>query len=183
MAYTTGCGNMSSEEERKGEKGTEIAKRSAERRGLSTGFDNLFDAFRKDFDDLMDLWWPISPVRRRRSVGVPSIRAPLMDLMDKGDSYVVNAELPGISKDQLEVEVTNDSIEVSGNMDEERSEEGEDYLLRERAKASFRRQIAFPEEVIPKEAEAQFRDGLLEIRVPKKEPKPPSESVKLEIKE
>ncbi|MFP3951550.1 MAG: Hsp20/alpha crystallin family protein [Candidatus Bathyarchaeia archaeon] len=173
---------MSAEEERKEEKGSEITERRAEKRGLSTGFDSLFDAFRRDFDELLDLWWPMSPVRRRRRVVLPSVRAPLMDLMDKEDSYVVNAELPGISKDQLEVEVTNDAIEVSGGMDEERREEGENYLLQERAKASFRRQIAFPEEVIPQEAEAEFSDGLLEVRVPKKEPKPPRESVKLDIR-
>ena len=170
-----------SEDEKKVEE-TNMIERPRMRRGLVTGVDSLFDTFRRDFDDLMNVWWPtprISPLRR---VAVP-IRAPLMDLIDNGDHYTLTADLPGITKNDINIQLKADSIEISGQLGKSSDNETESYVMRERAITQFSRRIGFPEEIKPKEADATFKDGILTIKAPKREPKPPDEIVSLEIKD
>jgi len=66
-------------------------------------------------------------------------------------------------------------------MEKEESTEGE-YLFRERGYAAFKRVIPFPMEILPDKAEAKFEDGVLEVVLPKKEPKPAPKRVRLELK-
>ncbi len=142
------------------------------RRSMRSGFDSLFEGFRRDFDDMMNFWWPVSP-SIFRSTGIrPTLRGgyPLSDLQDKGTHYELKADLPGISKENVDIKVTKDSIEVSGKQEEAKEEESANYLLRERRWASFNRSYGFPEEVKPKEAEAEIKNGILYVKVPKKEP-------------
>lgn len=170
---------MSADEDKREE--TQIVRAPHQRRSMIRNFDSIFDTFRQDFDDLFNTWWPLTPLRSTRRILVPTNRAPLMDLVDNGDSFTVRAEVPGIPKENLEVEVTPEYIELNGKMDEEKSEEGENYVMRERSSSSFRRQLSFPAEVIAKEAKADLRDGVLHINIPKKEPTEAEEKVKLDI--
>lgn len=150
-----------SEEERK-----ELAEAPSQR-SMRSGFDDLFDSFRSEFDDMMNFWWPITPARRIRPVRVGY---PISDLEDKGDHYELKADLPGVSKDNVDITVTNDTLEISGEQKEAKKEESENYLLRERRWASFKRSYGFPDEVLPDEAEAEMKNGILTVKVPKKEP-------------
>jgi HSP20 family protein len=171
---------MSSDEETREEE-TQLARTPFQRRSMVRNFDSIFDTFRQDFDDLFNTWWPLTPLRPTSRLLVPSVRAPLMDLVDNGDSFTVRAEVPGIPKENLEVEVTSEYIELNGKIAEEKSEEGENYLMRERSSASFRRQLSFPAEVVAKEAKADLRDGVLHVNIPKKEPTEAEDKVKLDI--
>ena len=142
------------------------------RRSMRSGFDSLFDSFRRDFDDMMNFWWP-TPSSIMRPAGIrPALRVgyPMSDLEDKGTHYELKADLPGLSKDKVDIKVTNDSIEISGKQEEAKEEESANYLLRERRWASFSRSYGFPDEVKPSEAEAEMKNGILHVKLPKKEP-------------
>ncbi|MFW6143952.1 MAG: Hsp20/alpha crystallin family protein, partial [Candidatus Natronoplasma sp.] len=107
---------------------------------------------------------------RRFSTSMPALRSPVTDLSDLGDKYRVEAEIPGIDKDDIEIELRDDSLVIEAEKEEETEEEGEDYLRRERGFKSFYRKLPLPEEVNPEEVAASLENGILSIDMPKKEP-------------
>lgn len=131
------------------------------------------DDLRQDFES--SFWTPF-----RGFVGW-DVRRPLVDVEDAGTEFVVKAELPGVSKEDVEITVTPDAVELRAKADAERKEEKADYLFRERTHSEFARTIALPAEVRADEAKASLRDGELEIRLPKKEPTPPAKPVKVPV--
>ena len=145
-------------------------------------FDELFDDFNRSFEELMRPWFDIVPSRRTLGLGAVT-RLPKVDLVDNGDSYSVTADIPGLSKDQVNLNITKEGLEIHGEVEEEREEKEKNYLHRERSYTSFRRYIVFPSEVIPEKAEADIKKGILTLKVPKKEPTPAEEPVKVDIKE
>lgn len=152
------------------------------RTDLFRSFEEIFDDFTRSFEALMKPWEIILPSRHVRELRT-ELRYPRLDLEDNGDSYTVTAELPGLSKDQVDIKMTKDSLDISGEAKEEKEEKDKNYIHKERSYASFRRRIVFPEEVIPEKAEADMKKGILKIRVPKKEPTVAEKPVKIEIKE
>jgi len=166
------------EGEIKPKEGTAVARRPSES-WLSSGFDSMFDDFRRSFDDLMA---PFLPFRSSLATfeDLPT-RYALCDLIDKGNHYMVRAELPGYSKDTVDIQVSNDHLELKAEMKREEEEKAEDYLHRERTYSSCQRSIAFPEEIIPSKVKAEMKDGILEIRAPKKSPKPEETMRKVKI--
>lgn len=152
------------------------------RTDIYRSFEEIFDDFTRSFEALMKPWEQIIPSRRLMEFR-PEIRYPRLDLEDNGDSYTVTAELPGLSKDQVDIKMTKDSLDISGEAKEEKEEKDKNYLHRERSYTSFRRRIVFPEEVIPEKAEADMKKGILTLKVPKREPTPQEKPVKIKIKE
>jgi len=148
--------------------------------GLLRGFDDIFYDFRRSFDDLMRPFFPFS-TEPFESVELP-VKYPATDLIDNDDSYIIKAELPGFTKDMVDVQVNKDSIEIKAEMKDEKKNKGKNYLHRERTYSSVQRVIAFPEEVISNKTEGSMKDGILEIRVPKKEPKIEEKKHKVELK-
>ncbi|MFB0562363.1 MAG: Hsp20/alpha crystallin family protein [Candidatus Lokiarchaeia archaeon] len=153
-----------------------------ERRMIYRPFDDIFEDFRRSFEALMRPWNEIIPARRFIELR-PMVRFPRLDLEDTGDGYTVTAEIPGISKDYIDLNITKDNLDIRGEMKEEKEEKDKNYLHRERSYESFRRCVVFPEEVIPEKAEAEVKKGILTIKVPKKEPTPVEEPVKVDVKE
>jgi HSP20 family protein len=141
-------------------------------------FDEMWRDFRRSF---WKPWERRLQEPRRELAPREWTRAPLVDMVDEGDLYVLNAELPGLSKEDIDIEVTSDTIEITGKTERERKEEEEKYRLYEISYSKIHRRLAFPEEVKPGEAEAYLRNGVLEIRIPKKEPTPPPEEEKHKI--
>jgi HSP20 family protein len=96
-------------------------------------------------------------------------------MVDKGDRYHLRMEIPGIQKDTIQLNATDDSIEISGEQSED--ERGEDrahnYIYNERSYNSFSRSIPIPEEVIPSKITAKMNNGILQVDVPKKAPSRP----------
>ncbi|MGB9841525.1 MAG: Hsp20/alpha crystallin family protein [Candidatus Bathyarchaeales archaeon] len=147
---------------------------------ISRQFDRLFEEFRQSFDDLLRPFFPIASTIAE-APEMPT-RYAAVDLIDNGDSYTVTAELPGFSKDMVDIQVTKDGVTIRAERKEEKEEKRRNYIHRERAYASMQRYIAFPEEVIPAKAEGSMKDGLLELKVPKKEPKAAEAPHKVELK-
>jgi HSP20 family protein len=159
--------------------GTSISKRK-DQRELSRGFDDMFKDFRRAFDDLMTPFFPLA-TEIEQAAALPVRYAPL-DLIDNGYSYTVKAELPGFTKDMVNVEVTKEGVSISAECKEEKEEKKPNYLHRERAYSAMQRYVAFPEEVIPGKADGAMKDGVLELKVAKKEPKPEEKPKKVELK-
>lgn len=96
---------------------------------------------------------------------------PLVDVEDKGDEYIVYINVPGFSKDEVKVRVTEDFVEVSAEHSEEKKKEiaSKNYVMRERVYEGFKRRIELPTKVRPESASAYLKDGVLEIHLPKSE--------------
>lgn len=92
---------------------------------------------------------------------------PKMDVKMTGDDMIVCAEVPGMSKDDVEIELTDNILTIKGERktDTEKTEEG--WLIRERSYGSFERSLVLPEGIKPDEITADYTDGVLEIRIPK----------------
>ena len=142
--------------------------------------DTIFDDFRRSFDTMMRPYYPIG-MHLLEPSALP-VRYARLDIMDEGDHYVVHAELPGFTKDNVEVEISSDGLSIHAKKEEETEEKKKNYLHRERAFSSFERSVSFPEEVNPGKAEGSMKDGILELKVPKKEPKPETKPRKVELK-
>jgi len=138
--------------------------------------DRWFDSFRRTFEDR---FWG-GPLARWTGSEAP-VREPLVDLIDKGSEYIVRAEVPGVSKEDVDLTVTPDGIEIRAQTKRSRQENEKDYYYSERTYQALQRVLGFPEEVKADLASATLKDGLLEVRVPKKQPTPESKPVKVPV--
>jgi HSP20 family protein len=100
-------------------------------------------------------------------IGGLSAVNPTVDIYEEGDHLVVKAELPGIDKNDLIVRLLDNALIISGEKKTERTEGNRDYYRIERSSGSFERNIRLPEGVNTEKATARFRNGILEIRLPK----------------
>jgi HSP20 family protein len=98
---------------------------------------------------------------------------PAMDLVEADDHYVLRADLPGLSEDDVSIEVEDNVLAISGERKAEHEERGEGYHRLERAYGSFSRSLTLPEGVDPEAVHAQFDRGVLEVRIPKPEQRKP----------
>lgn len=142
-------------------------------------FDDIFQSFRKSFDDLLN---PILPqyVHHMRSHQDLERFAPI-DLVDTGDSYIVTAEFPGFTKEMVDVEVNEEMVTIIANSKEEKEDKKKNYLRRERSFSTMKRSVTFPEEIIPSKSEGNMKNGILELKFPKKQPKPEARFHKVSI--
>lgn len=120
------------------------------------------DMWRRPFPSFFgrDRWLPVRP---------SSIRMPSLDVYEENDSVVVKAELPGMKKEDVEVNLAGANLTIKGEKKEEKEVKEDDYYRRERSYGSFLRTVALPCEVKSDEIKASFKDGVLEIRMPKTE--------------
>jgi HSP20 family protein len=100
---------------------------------------------------------------------IEQVAAPNVDVYEEGDSLVVKAEIPGISKENIDVTFRENVLTISGEKTREEKVENKNYYQLERSYGSFSRTISLPTEVKAEEASATFKDGILEIRIPKTE--------------
>ncbi len=112
-----------------------------------------------------------TPVGAGESVGRRWL--PAMDLVEAGDHYVLRADLPGLSAEDVKIEVEGDVLTVSGERRAEHEQRGEGYHRLERAYGSFSRSLTLPEGVDPEAVQASFDRGVLEVRIPKPEQRKP----------
>jgi HSP20 family protein len=92
---------------------------------------------------------------------------PRIDVKTSGDDMVVYAELPGLDRDDIDVEVTDGVLTIKGERKSEKESEKEGWLIRERSYGAFQRSLVLPEGVNPEAIRADYKDGVLEVHVPK----------------
>ena len=166
--------------------GSRSSSRNRTRRGIqdkrslrARHMDNIFEDFRNNIESIFNPWssslWH-SPLKAgiedEQEEDKVMIRTPLYDIVDKGDRYELEVELPGIEKDKIHVNATDDSVEISAEqLEEERVEERKkNYVYNERAYRSFYRTIPIPEQILSSEVTAKMNNGILLIDLPKKIP-------------
>jgi HSP20 family protein len=107
--------------------------------------------------------------------------APDIDVYQKNDQLIIKADVPGLTKDDVSVDITDDAVTIQGERKAEREEEREGFYRTERSYGNFCRVIPLPEGAITEQAKANFRDGVLEITMPA--PPAATKSRRLEIAE
>jgi HSP20 family protein len=161
------------------EKRTDIAPR--EQHGLSrrdsfTDFANPFQAFERLADEMDRMFGDfgigrsgLSP-RRGSWLRSPSREwqtwAPEIEVFHRNSELVVRADLPGLTRNDIKVDATDDGITIQGERKREHEEEREGLYRSERSYGSFYRMIPLPEGAIVDQAKATFKDGVLEIVMP-----------------
>jgi HSP20 family protein len=99
--------------------------------------------------------------------------APQVEMFERDDELVLRADLPGLAKDDVKVELADNTLTIEGERRNERTEKGEGLYRSERSYGRFYRRLPLPQGVDTENANASFRDGVLEITMPapKREPR------------
>lgn len=146
--------------------GTQVQKAApAQELSLYEEMDRLFDDF------LTGAWtrpWRLPRPARAMSRALES-RPPRVDVIDRDGEVAVRAELPGVDKKDLNVSMTEDSVTIKGSTRHEAKEEKGDYYRCEISRGEFSRTVALPAAVDTAKATANFKDGVLELAIPKLE--------------
>ena len=91
-----------------------------------------------------------------------------VDVRESADKYTVFAELPGVKKDQIAVEIDGDEVAITAETRRDEAPQGEAWLYAERRFGKRQRRLVVPHEIDEASAEARFADGVLELTLPKK---------------
>ena len=137
--------------------------------------ERLMDDF---FDRRARAWWP----ERWSLPAVLDIEPPVVDFYEEKDDLVVKAELPGMEKQDIEVNVTDHTLTIKGEKKNEEEVEEENYYRSERSFGSFRRDLELPSDVQAEKAKASFKNGILEVRLARTEAAKPKE-IKIAVEE
>ena len=153
----------------------EMARRPSSGGSFATrdqfGSSDPFSQFRR-LTEQMDRWFDSIAFGRanpRRAAGGDSawgaFWAPELETFRRGDEIVVRIDLPGLKPEDVNVEVTDDNVVISGERQQSQEEEREGWYRSERSYGRFYREIPLPEGAQPDTTRADFRDGVLEISV------------------
>ena len=106
--------------------------------------------------------------------------SPRMDMIETEDAYTVKLTMPGIDKDDIDISVADGVLTIKGETKEDAEDEKATYLVREHKHYSYYRSVRLPSEVVADKAEAEYKNGVLKLTLPKaEEVKPKSIPVKI----
>jgi HSP20 family protein len=94
-------------------------------------------------------------------------KAPAVDIVDKGNAYEITAELPGMDESNIDVKFADGTLTIKGEKRDEREEKKKEYCLSERRYGSFQRSFGVPDGVDADKIEANFKNGVLTVTLPK----------------
>jgi HSP20 family protein len=136
--------------------------------------DRVFDNFRRDLERSFMSFPEIS------MPNFPKIPETSCDIVDEGKQFRVKMDVPGIKKNEINLNVTENSIEVTGEHKEE--EKKKNFLRKERHSMSYYQTIPLSEKIVPGKVKAKLTDGVLDVILPKSipTPKPKKKSVKVQ---
>jgi len=124
------------------------------------------EPFSREIDRMFDAFFGQNEQQARRWV-------PPMDLVEADDHFVLKADLPGLGEGDVNIEVQDGSLTISGERRAEHEEQERGWYRIERAFGSFNRSLSLPDGVDPDAIEATFSQGVLELRIPKPEQRKP----------
>jgi len=133
---------------------TQLTRRTPSRtlRDLQREVDSIFDQF---FD------------RDRDEEGTSAVWAPRTDLAETDDAYTLRVDVPGMTKEDISINLQNNTLTISGERLSERTEESEEYVRVERAFGNFHRTFTLPDAVDQENIAATYENGVLTINIPK----------------
>lgn len=127
--------------------------------------DRMFDHFlRRGWMRPWRFEWPSFP-----EMALPEMKVPKVDVVDRENEIVVKAEVPGVDKKDIDISVGEDTVTIKGETRREEKEEKGDYYRCEISRGAFSRTVALPAAVDGTGARASFKDGMLELTLPKVE--------------
>jgi len=134
---------------------------------------NVFDEMERMFENFSPREWsrPFRsnfPLMNEMSTSLET-NMPKVDVIDRDGEIVVKAMLPGVEKKDIELSMTKNTVTISGKTSHEEKEEKGDYYRCEISKGSYMRTLSLPENVNEDKAKAKFKDGMLELTIPKME--------------
>jgi len=109
------------------------------------------------------------PATEREPMGTTCGWSPVIDIYKDNDHLVITAEIPGVEKKDISVNVEDRVLTLKGNRASEKEVKKEHYYRRERCSGGFERRFTLPADVDAENIEANLKNGLLEIRIPKAE--------------
>ena len=118
------------------------------------------------FADLNDLRARFDRMFEDLSVGTEHAYRPAMDVMREDGHLVLRADIPGMTAEDVKIEVEDDVLTLSGEHSEDHEESGSKFVRRERRWGAFERSMSLPSGVDPKQIKAKTHDGVLEVTVP-----------------
>ncbi len=124
-------------------------------------FDELED-MQERMNKLMKNFWQRGP----RAAG--ALRGFPVDIREDNGNLIVEADLPGVDKDNVVVKVRDNQIMISCQEEDKKEESGENYYRQERSKTGMKRKITLPEKVKSDDASAKMEEGVLKVIIPKK---------------
>jgi len=132
-------------------------------RNMEQIFENLLERrqwwpFHREFPLLAELEKPLAE------------RMPSVDLIERDNEILIRAEMPGVEKKDLDISVSNNRITIRGSTRSEQKEEKGEYYHREMRSGTYCRSITLPASVNGDKAKANFRDGVLEVTLPRTKP-------------
>ncbi len=130
-----------------------------------TRFDPLSELARMDpFRGLDEIFNQSLLGPRLRTTGM----TPRMDVSENEQSYMVKAEIPGVKKEDIKVNIDGNQVSISAQTVQETEQKQENMLMRERSMGQFYRSFTLPQTVDDSQAKAEYHDGILELTLPKK---------------
>jgi len=112
-----------------------------------------------DFDRILDSFFNTS--------SSPRVRMPSVDIRNSESGYTLEAELPGLTEKDVDVQVEENLLTISSKQSEEKEEKKERYIMKERSDMEFRRSFVLPKDADNQNIEALFKNGLLTLNIPK----------------
>ena len=139
---------------------------------------DTWDDFRR-FEEMMNRIFEDFRGRPSRRLMLPSgesgeilpaeSRQPFIDVIETEKEVIATAEMPGLEKQDIKINLTEDRLEISAETKHEEKKEEKGYLYRERRSGSYYRAISLPSPVDPDNSKASYKNGVLEIKMPKTE--------------
>lgn len=141
-----------------------------------TNLDKVFDNFRKDLESSIASFPSFS------MPPFPKMPETRCDVADEGNQYSVTMDVPGVKKNEIDLNVTDNSIEISAQHKEESEKKKKNYLRKERSEVSYYRTLPLSEKVVAGKANAKLVDGVLTITLPKQKPTPKSQKKSITVR-
>lgn len=132
------------------------------------GMPNTIDTLRREmdlfFDDLVPFSWAKDNGGKELTAWTPS-----SDISEDEKEYLIRMDIPGMKKEDIKINFLDGRITITGERQMEEKEEKKDYIRRERYRGSFYRSFTLPEKIKEEDIQANFKDGVLKLVVPKAE--------------
>ncbi len=140
-----------------------------------------FDTLRQEMERLFEGFEPFSRKGWQSGIAEHSDGiVPNVDMLDRKNEIIVKAQLPGVEKDNIDLTITKEALTIKGEIKHEENEKREEYCCSECTYGSFLRTIPLPSEIDAAKAKAEFKNGMLKIKLPKFE-EAKTKEVKLKV--
>lgn len=124
-------------------------------------------SLRNEIDRVFEDFLSLSPLAHWAQLGHHRGAVPTADIIEREDSYEIDIDVPGVTRDNIEIALSNQTLTVQCKSEMEKEEKGKEYYLCERRHEAFSRAFALPPNVDAEKVEADLKDGVLAIKLPK----------------